>query len=372
MVNANLTRTVLFAIGLAAGFGAAQTTTTLSVTPNPAPAGQTFVLSLLGLTNNACTTFSRESVTVTGNRIDLRYTATTYGPIPAQSGAGTQPPVDYVCPLTMPPVPDAVGGSIVATLPRFDMPALKAGQYEVWAANMPACLYSQPTCLIAVMPVSAGVLTVQGATPTKHVSWYLKEKTVAADKAFQMQLLRDSLPACTIFSHPSVSLLGNSLYASFLMGTDSAAKCTPISANPIGPVFAVPALKVGLYPVYPQELAACQVAQPPCYPPVRAPIPTDTLVVTNTLAIGLSQLRAGAPRVELRGGNAVFALPAGEAGIWRAVLTTLDGRVLAEARIPGAAGDRISMSMARAPAHGASLLRLTSPDGVQHLLPIVK
>jgi len=372
MSNAQFPRAVIFALGLATSFGMAQTTGTLSVTPNPAPAGQTFILSLLGLTNTACTTFSRDSVTVTGNRIDLRYTATTYGPILAESGAGTQPPADYVCPLTLPPVPDAVGGSIVAPFPWFNMPALKAGQYEVWAASMPACLYSQPACLIAVMPVSAGVLTVQGATPTHHVSWYLKEKTVPADKAFQMQLLRDSLSACTVFSHPSVSLLGNSLYASFLMGTDSAAKCTPISANPIGPVFAVPALKAGIYPVLPQELAACQVAQPPCYLPVKAPIPTDTLVVTNTLAIGLSRLRANAPQVELRGGNAVFALPAGQAGIWRAVLTTLDGRVLADARVAGAPGDRVSVSMARAPARTLSLLRLTSPDGMQSQLPILR
>jgi hypothetical protein len=371
MSNARFPRAVIFAIGLAASFGTAQVADTLSVTPNPAPAGQAFFLSLWGLTNNACTTFSRESVTVTGNRIDLRYTATTtYGPVLAESGAGTQPPVDYVCPLNM--TPEAAGSSIIAPFPWFNMPALKAGRYEVWAANMPACLYSQPACLIAVMPVSAGVLTVQGATPIKHVSWYLKEKTVAADKAFQMQLLRDSLSACTVFSHPSVSLLGNSIYASFLMGTDSAAKCIPISANPIGPVFSVPPLKVGLYPVLPQELAACQVAQPPCYPPVKAPVPTDTLVVTNTMAIGLSQLRAHAPRVDFRGGNAVFALPAGAAGIWRAVLTTLDGRVLAEARISGSTGDRVSVSMERAPARTLSLLRLTSPDGMQSLLPILR
>lgn len=369
MINAPSLRAMVFSLGLAVGLAKAQTTATLSVTPNPAPAGQAFALALLGVPNTACAAFSRESVTVTGNRIDLRYTTTIYGPVLAESGAGTQPPVDYVCPATLPPVPANAGGSIVANFPRFTMPPLKAGQYEVWAANMPACLYSQPACLIAVMPVSAGVLTVEGATPTQHASWYLKEKTVAADKAFQMQLLRDSLPACTSFSHQSATLSGNLIFASFLMETG--ANCSTLPVNP-GPVFAVPALKAGIYPVYPQELAACQVAQPPCYLPILAPVATDTLVVVNSLTIGLSQLRAGAPQVELRAGRAVFALPAGKAGIWRAVLTTLDGRVLAEAGVVGGAGDRVSVPMDRAPAHAVSLLRLTSPDGERHLLPIVK
>ena len=372
MISARFSHALLFAFGLAAPFGTAQTTGTLSVTPNPAPAGQTFVLALLGVPNTGCSTFSRESVTVTGNRIDLRYTTTAYGPILAASGDATQPPADYVCPLTMPPVPAASASPIVANFPRFDMPPLKAGQYEVFAANMPACLYDQPTCLIAVMPVSAGVLTVQGAPSPKHVSWYLKEKTIAADKPFQMQLLRDSLSDCTRFSNQNAVIMGTSIYASFLMGMDSTARCSSTPGDPIGPVFAVPALKAGIYPVYPQELAACQVAQPPCYLPILAPVATDTLVVTQSLAIGLARLRAGAPRVELRAGYAFFSLPAGKAGIWRATLTTLDGRVLAEARVVGATGDRVSVSMERAPAHAVSLLRLTSPDGVQHLLPIVK
>ena len=54
-----------------------------------------------------------------------------------------------------------------------------------------------------------------------------------------------------------------------------------------------------------------------------------------------------------------FTLPAGQARNWRAVLTTLDGRILAAARIAGSPGDRVSVPVPQAPAHSLSL---AAPD----------
>lgn len=474
MINARMPLAALFAFGLSAAFGT-DLTPTLSVSPNPAPAGQAFVLTLAGVGSGSCyTAFSRESVTVIGDSIFLRYTSTSLLVPMGSSGEDTlggPARAGVVCPVAAESGTGAQGAAAVPlNAPRFDMPPLKAGKYSVWAMDMPECLYSQPSCLIGVLPVSAGVLTVQEASPpaytvspsnapagapfalqllsyaftcataydnlsvvvdkdtlvlsfldhertgilcpaiyqpygptfqipalaagtyrikvnrlsvnaiaeggsvridakASHASWYLKERTVAANSPFQMQLLHDSLAACTNFSDQSAVVSGTLIYASFLMQTG---KCSEISQVPIGPVFSLPALKVGLYPVYPQELVACQTAQPPCYLPVKAPVATDTLVVAKDLAISLSRLRADAPKVELSADRAVFALPAGKAGIWRAVLTTLDGRILADARVAGSAGERVSIPVGRAPAHTLSLLRLISPDGQQRLLPVSK
>jgi len=457
-----LTRPVLLALGLAAAVGA-QTTSALSVAPNPAPANKAFQLLLQGVATDCYTTFTRESVTVSDARIDLRYTAFS-------SGIVTDPkPVSPVCPVA------ATGhsaASLLASMPVFAMPALKAGKYQVWATSMPECLFSEPSCKIAVRPDSVGILVVQGdvpmsymlnpsATPegqafalqllsygftcatafdqlsavvsdgvitlsfsdqelpkgcmdtynpygptfqmpalkagsykvrvnrlqlnavvdagvllvtgaTAHTDWYLKEHTVAADKAFSMQLLRDDIGNCqTSFSHESVTVVSGSIYASFVLESYPDRVCV-MDVRPFGPSFSVSALKAGIYPVLPEQLMLCQVTQPMCYPPVKVPTATDTLVVTKTAALLLSEMRARGPKVELRGQTAFFTLPAGQAGTWRAVLTTLDGRILAEARVAGSPGDRVSVPVGQAPAHSLNLLRLISPDGRQRLLPILK
>ena len=93
------------------------------------------------------------------------------------------------------------------------------------------------------------------------------------------------------------------------------------------------------------------------------PLPSDTLVVIKSLAVRMSVLRAGAPKVDVLGNTAFFALPEGDAGVWRAELMTLDGRVLAGESLAGAPGDRVSVPVDRARANAVSLLRLTSPAG---------
>ena len=152
----------VFALGLTAVLASAQTLSTLSVTPNPAPADKPFLLYLQGVTPTDCyTTFARETVTVTGMRINLRYTTRSI-----------ITPTDPPTPTSTCPIPVVTTGesSVVpprvdANLPIFSMPPLAAGKYEVWASNVPACLLAQPSCAIAEpAPVSAGTLDVQAST----------------------------------------------------------------------------------------------------------------------------------------------------------------------------------------------------------------
>ena len=134
----------------------------------------------------------------------------------------------------------------------------------------------------------------------------------------------------------------------------------------------MPALQPGIYPVRVNELTACEVNQPPCVLEKAMPMASDTLVVMKGLAVRMSALRAGAPKVDVLGNTAVFALPEGDAGMWRAELMTLDGRVLAAKSMAGAPGDRVSVPVDRARANAVSLLRLTSPAGTQRFLPLIR
>jgi hypothetical protein len=362
-------RLCLAALGLAGGLASAQTTPALSVTPNPAPADQAFSLYLQGTAYGCYTAFSRESVTVSGDRIDLRYTAQTL--LVPQGGAP-----GAVCPMTpgagsAASAPDAGAppSSLPAAVPVFSMPALKAGSYAVWATEVPACRYDKPACAIAEVSRSAGTLEVRSGTA--RTDWYLKERSVPDNRPFTMQLLRDDIGNCqTSFSHDTAVVISGSIYASFVMESHPERVCV-MDIRPYGPSFPMPALKPGLYPVLPEELAACQVADPPCLLPVKAPVPTDTLIVTHTLAAALSALRAAAPRMDVRGGFAYIDLPAGATGLWRAELSTVDGRVLETATMPGSAGQRIAFPVDRAPMGGLSLIRLTGPDGAETLAPVI-
>jgi len=458
----------VFALGLTAVLASAQTHSTLSVTPNPATAGKPFLLYLQGVTPTNCyTTFARETVMVTGTRINLRYTSQSM-----------VTPTDPPAPTSTCPIPVVTTGesSVVpprvdANLPIFSMPPLGVGKYEVWASDVPACLLATPSCTIAEpAPVSAGTLDVQASTepaysftptsapagqgfalhllsygftcattyqnPTVNVlgdvislsffatepagvacpavympygptfnipaltagayqvrvnvnamnaeitagtlqitaavarkGWYLKEETAQSDAPFQMQLFKDSLAACTSFSNLSAAVYTSGITASFLVQTG---KCAGVSQVPIGPVLSMPALQPGIYPVHVNELAACEVTQPPCVLEKVMPPPTDTLVVIKSLAVRMSALRAGAPKVDVVGNTAFFALPEGDAGVWRAELMTLDGRVLAGKSLAGAPGDRVSVPVDQARANAVSLLRLTSPAGTQRFLPMVR
>jgi hypothetical protein len=240
--------------------------------------------------------------------------------------------------------------------PTFNIPALTAGAYQV-RVNVNGMNAE----------ITAGTLQITAAVARK--GWYLKEKTAQSDAPFQMQLLKDSMAACTNFTNLSASVYASGITASFLVQTG---KCSAMSQVPIGPILSMPALQPGIYPVHVNELVACEVAQPPCVLEKVMPMASDTLVVIKSLAVRMSALRAGAPKVDVVGSTAFFALPEGVAGMWRAELMTLDGRVLAGETLTGAPGDRVSVPVDRARANAVSLLRLTSPTGTQRFLPIVR
>jgi hypothetical protein len=261
-------RICFMALGLWAA-ASAQTTPTLSVTPNPAPAEKPFTLTLQGVNATCGTVFSRESVTVSGNRIDLRYSSTTLYypqsaiPCPAypigQGGAeGT----------------GGTGGSVLPILPNapvFAMPALKAGQYEVWAENVPSCAYSQPACLIRTLPVSAGTLVVK-TDSSSAPSMYITPADTLAGHAFDLTLWSYGWDCGTVFDSAYATVYGNAITLNYQKHENRSAVC-PAIYRPYGVTFHIPALKAGSYSVAAWDLDRC--APPPRSVDCRAMLKPD-------------------------------------------------------------------------------------------------
>jgi hypothetical protein len=459
-----------------------------SVSPNPAPSDKAFTLYLTGAGGGCYTTFSRESVTVVGNRIDLSYvsnTIATIDPLPADAKA---PSSDLIaCPVLDQPKTTLAAQEApilppIYSQPTYAMPALKAGTYQVYVTQMYECLYTKPTCKIAVQAVSAGTLTVQQAsvttsytlTPTSTAAskdfelsllsyafncgtgftnlasavsgntitltyldrppkdliacpaiyqaygptfklaglkagtykvvaerlpscypckmmsevadagtltvkdpdftrkgWYLQDRQAAPDKAFSMQLLNNAVNNCQYsFSYKSSSVSASGIYAQFLMTRDTNRVCIQ-SISPWGPAIDVKALTPGAYPVYVTELLRCEVIAPICAVDRAMPMASDTLLVTKTSSVFLSQLRARGPKVEVTGSRASFDLPQGIGGAWKADLTTVAGQHVKSATIRGEGGSRAAFDLGAKAQAGIYLLRLQAPDGTAHLMPIL-
>ncbi len=243
-----------------------------SVYPNPGPAHKSFTLTLDGGNWGACAFFLRESVTVTGKRIDLTYTAETGGivtqPTASQAtgvGAGaaaagstatgstTTSPV--VCAMATTAKTSASPVILPANpLPTFTMPALDAGSYEVYATSMPSCLYSTPRCAIAVSPQYAGTLVI---APQSAFPYTFTPVSVDAGKTFDLHLLSYSFNCNTTFSMMNTAVIGNVISLTYLDQESPTSGVCPAIYMPYGPTFSISALKAGSYTIQAYQLPAC-------------------------------------------------------------------------------------------------------------------
>jgi hypothetical protein len=308
-----------------------QTEPAFTFTPLSSTAGKGFDLHLLSYGFTCATLFDSLAVHVVGDVITLSFLF-------------REPPL-IACPAIYAPYG-----------PTFKIPALAAGTYQV-----------RVDAGLRKTPVALGNLQITAAAARKD--WYLKQRVVPPDAGFQLQILHDSLAACTNFTNLNAVASAGGINLYFLRQTG---KCALISQDPIGPQFTMPALKAGRYPVYVTELLPCEAAQPACVVERTMPMASDTLFVGSSLAARMPGLHAGAPKVDVVGNTAFFTLPEVKPGIWKAELMTLDGRVLAMKSIANGSGERMSMRVDRARANAVSLLRLTSPEGGQSFLPIVR
>jgi hypothetical protein len=313
-----------------------------TITPISTAPEQAFELSLQSYEFDCGTSFDSLGVNVAGNNITLSF-------------------LDHANPNAICPAIYRPYG------PTFKLPALKSGTYAVSSYRLPACY----PCKMAGETAQAGTLTVRG--DAKRTGWFLKEKLVGPENLFTLQLLNNEIGNCqTSFSHQSASVTGNDIYAKFVLESHPERVCIQ-DMHPYGPSFEMKALKLGLYPVYAEQQALCEVEAPYCAVLRSGPLtPSDTLLVAETFVTRLSDLRAQAPKVEMRGSHAAFVLPEGIGGTWKAELVTVSGRQLRALTVTGEGGSRTELDLGADLKAGLYLLRLHGPDGDTQVLPIVK
>lgn len=312
------------------------------IDPTQAKAGVDFTLNLLSYQFDCGTTFDNLAVAVDGKTLTLTFLDHAASP-------------GYACPAIYKPYG-----------PAFKVKALAAGSYQVKAYRLPAC----HPCEMAGTVADAGTLRIGEDTVRK--GWFLEEKHVYPDQAFSLRLLNHDLDNClNSFSSQNLVVDGKSIYASFLVESHPERLCIQ-AVSPHGPVFGMQGLKLGAYPVHVTELLECEVTKPYCAVDRLLSAPSDTLMVMQTLSALISDLRARAPKADMRGSRAAIRLPEGKGGIWRADLLTPTGRKLSTASVNAQGGSSAEFEMGIAPKRGIYLLRLAAPDGKRHLIPIVR
>lgn len=220
-------RSAFLALGLAAALSA-QGTAGFSMLPNPAPAGTAFRMYLLGLMvcRDCVHAFTRETVTVNGNRIDVRtVTTSTATPLAAE----------------FPPGSIAI---LTGQVPGFPMPSLPPGRYEVWVTVVPECLDQKACTIPERLPMSVGSLEVKAGF---SASYFLNPGSAPAAKPLDLQILSGGYSCATAFDSLTTEISGDVITLTFHdyerpMGCGMAYEI-------FGPTFKLPALPAGIYRV---------------------------------------------------------------------------------------------------------------------------
>ena len=323
----------------------AATDTTYSLNPTQTAADQAFTLDLLSYQFNCGTTYDMLSASVNGNAISLTF-------LDHDAPPGT------ACPLIYKPYG-----------PTFSFPGLHPGIYTVKAFRLPACAAQH--CPFAAIPgVDAGPLEV--GTPQEKVGWFLKNKEVASDKSFAMQLLNNKYGNCqTSFSHPSINVQNGEIWLSFLIENHPERMCI-MDVYPNGPSFEMLGLKAGSYPVRAIELQACQLTVPPCPILSILPNPFDTLVVANGTANFSMRSASYTASAFFQGERIHLSLPGKPEGTWQADLMAPTGRILKAFQFPVGLDRVTHLNAGPQIERGFYLLRMLGPTGETHILPIVR
>ncbi len=243
-----------FILGMGGNLLAQATTYTLA--PQTVQADLAFALTLKNPKFTCATTFSNQSLQVNGDSL--------YAGFKAVNNTGV------TCAKT-----DTLYG------PSFQVPALRAGSYAVFALQEPAC---SPLCAIPIQLEFAGTLTVKAI---KDSSWFIQPRQTQANKPFTLQLLSYAYGNCqTSFTHTSLDTGRHSLYLSFVIENHPERVCVA-DIRPYGPSYDIQGLKVGKYPVYAVQHVACEYSTPPC--PTVYPLPkfVDTLFATSPTSVFL-------------------------------------------------------------------------------------
>ncbi|MEO6094401.1 MAG: hypothetical protein ABIW76_01535 [Fibrobacteria bacterium] len=275
-------------------------TQTVSVSPSQAESGQPFQVTLSGKSGLCAPIFTRHEVTVDAGVLNL-------------SVMGVSNPA-ALC---------AVGEQEHEFHTDFNVPALKAGKYEVAARLLPACSYENPPCMPIRDPVEYG--GILEARDSADMSFAIRPKRAAKDKAFELFVFGRNFTCGNEFSNLSFNVSGHSLNVSFTNRPHPEALCPAVLADH-GPTFQLPAMASGVYQVFATAMPYCGTTGP-CPLALVAPQLSGALTVGDGTVSLQRSIRQGA---EEKPGVGMVSLSIdhrlGVRGWWHAAPVSLTGR----------------------------------------------
>jgi hypothetical protein len=287
---------LLLAAGLMSANLRAQTRTqTVTVSPAQAESNTAFTVTLSGKTALCNPRFSNEKAVVEKNALHLSVMAVND------------------------PVAKCVAGDHDYAL-DFDIPALKAGSYEVNVYLQPACMYANPACLIAPVPDYGGKLEVEDV----GAAYRFTPASVKPAKAFDLFLTSRDYDCGNEFSNLNASVQGYGIILNFTNRSNPAAIC-PAIVKDYGPTFHLSGLTPGVYQVF-------AAAQPYCDPKLACPAIMIMPRLAGALTVaenpsGLQGIRNGGNAVvPYREGALRIGTRGGITGLWRGEPRDVNGR----------------------------------------------
>lgn len=265
--------------------------------------------------------------------------------------------------------------------PEFKLKGLAAGTYSVRAYVLTDCLIQPMPCLLIPPSYAAGTLTV-GPLPTADTGWRLAPRQYPADSALEVMAVHPGLSSCKqAFRHNKVTRLKaagtgrDSGFALEFSQVDLARSCST-AVKPFGPLFELPPLSPGRYPVTGYALPECALVAPICVP-LRPwePAFRDTLVVSRDLPSALVPEAkvpgiAKSPRVRVASGSGILTLTfdlTPSEKVSAPILIASDGRSMPLAPLAGSETSAFRLPEGLRP--GAYRLAWRGPEGLVRSAP---
>jgi hypothetical protein len=268
---------------------------TVFVVPNQVEAGKAFQVTLSGKTSLCNPQFSHHSATADNGSIILSVLAEN-DPL-AKCTAGEH---DYQT--------------------DFQLPALKAGSYEINFSLPPACRFSTPACYPPERLEYAGTLI---ATDTSKMGFSIPEKHIMAGKAFDMFVVGKNYTCANEFLTPSTTVTGHAIYVNFTNRVRIGMLCIA-TLQDYGPTFTVPALKVGTYQVFTSSNPYCAPGTM-CPLGLTAPQLSGALSVVETVSVKPTVDKATLKRSNPQMGRLHIDIRHGVKSQWKGKSTLVSG-----------------------------------------------
>lgn len=282
MRSRNLTPAALAAalyLSVTADPAQAQQPGKLTLLPARVQAGQAFDLMLAGSGYNCAVSYDHVTASVNKGTVYLNYHAEENPGV--RCGTKTRP----------------MG-------PEFKVPALEAGSYPVIAVNLTDCMILPSPCAMIPPMYHAGILTVSAA-PASDTGWSMRPRQVRPDSAGEIFLFHPKLNSCnSVFQYNTLKKGPDARSGVEIIGlsfeTQNNKRLCSLSVAPFGPLFPLPALPAGKYPVRAYDLPACAFDAPPCIP-IRPwdPVFVDTLTVGTVAPDPVGPMPRAADRVRM-------------------------------------------------------------------------